>query len=211
MPAIQATKVDLTPALKETRASAPHGKLSRFGICVGASQFLVVGQVAVSLLLVVGAGLFVRTVSNLHSVQLGFNQENILIFSVNARQAGYKDAALASLYGNLLDRFRKIPGVRSGGLSDLPLVSYYWNGTGLRIPGTSLGAKELNTCLLTVDPSFLSTMQIPIILGRGIEERDLASPRVAVVNQVFADKFLRIRVRWAAPLASATLRTPPTS
>jgi len=189
VPAIQATKVDLTPALKETRASAPHGKLSRFGICVGASQFLVVGQVAVSLLLVVGAGLFVRTVSNLHSVQLGFNQENILIFSVNARQAGYKDAALASLYGNLLDRFRKIPGVRSGGLSDLPLVSYYWNGTGLRIPGTSLGAKELNTCLLTVDPSFLSTMQIPIILGRGIEERDLASPRVAVVNQVFADKF----------------------
>jgi predicted permease len=188
-PAIQATKLNLTPALKETRASAPHGTPSRLGVRVGTSQFLVIGQMAVSLLLVVGAGLFVRTVSKLHSVQLGFNQENILIFSVNARQAGYKDAALARLYGELLDRFRKIPGVRGAGLSDLPLVSHYWNDEGLTIPGAPPGVKPLNTCLLAVDSSFLATMQIPVVMGRGIEERDLASPRVAVVNQVFANKF----------------------
>ncbi len=180
-PAIQATRLDLAPALKESSANAPHGKVARLS-----SQFLVVGQIAISLLLVIGAGLFVRTVSNLHSVQLGFNQENLLLFSVNARQAGYKDAALARLYGDLLERFRTIPGVRGAGLSSLPLVSYYWNDERLTIPGA---VKPLDTCVLTVDPAFLATMQIPVVLGRGIEERDLTAPAVAVVNQVFADKF----------------------
>jgi predicted permease len=188
-PAIQATKVDLTPALKETRASAPHGKVSRLKVRLGASQFLVIGQMAVSLLLVIGAGLFVRTVSNLHSVHLSFNQENVLIFSVNARQAGYKDAALARLYGDLLDRLRAIPGVRSAGLSDFPLVSQYWKDERLTIPGAPPAAKPLSTCVMRVDPSFLATMQIPLSLGRGIEDRDMASPRVAVVNQVFASRF----------------------
>jgi macrolide transport system ATP-binding/permease protein len=188
-PAIQATKVDLTPALKETRASTPHGKVSRLGDRLSASQFLVVGQTAVSLLLVIGAGLFVRTVSNLHSVQLGFNQENLLIFSMNARQAGYTDAALARLYGDLLDRLRAIPGVRSAGLSNFPLVSQYWDDERLTIPGAPPAPRPLSTCVMRVDSSFLDTMQIPVVLGRGLEDRDIALPRVVVVNQVFASKF----------------------
>ena len=182
-PAIQATNVDLTPALKEVRAGARH----RRGL--GANRILVVAQMAISLLLVIGAGLFVRTVSNLHSVQLGFNQENVLIFGMNARHDGYKDDALARLYGNLLDGFREIPGVRGGGLSDFPLVSQYWNSERLIIPGAPPAAKPLDTCVMRVDPAFLATMQIPLVLGRGIEERDMAAPRVAVVNQAFASKY----------------------
>jgi macrolide transport system ATP-binding/permease protein len=187
-PAIQATSVDLTPALKQTRASAPRRR--RLGLRLGANHFLVVAQIAISLLLVIAAGLFVHTVSNLHSVELGFNRENVLLFSLNARQAGYKDAALARVYAGLRDRFRTIPGVRSAGLSDFPLVSHYWNSERVTIPGAPAPAgRPPETCLLKVDPSFLSTMQIPVLLGRGIEERDIASPRVAVVTEKFAATF----------------------
>ena len=185
-PAIQSTKIDLTPALKETRASAPAGRTHRIGL----SQALVASQIALSLLLVFGAGLFVRTLSNIHSVELGFNQENLLQFSLNARQAGYKDAAVAQFYGNLLGEFRRVPGVRNAGLSQFPLVSYYWNSTGVAIPGApKTEGRKPETAIMPVDPSFLDTMQIPILLGRGIEERDLTSPKVAVVTEQFAKKF----------------------
>ncbi len=189
-PAIQATGIDLTPALKETRASAPRGRVGRLGFRLRGNQLLVVAQIAISLLLVISAGLFVRTVSNLHSVELGFNREHVLLFSLNARQAGYKDAALSRFYAGLRDRFRTIPGVRSAAVSDFPLVSHYWNSERVTVPGApAQTGRPRETGLLKVDPSFLATMQIPIILGRGIEERDMASPRIAVVNEMFAAKF----------------------
>ena len=138
-PAIQSTKIDLTPALKETRASAPRG---RFRHAVGANQLLVVSQIALSLLLVIAANLFVRTVSNLNKIDLGFNRENILIFSLNARQAGYKDAALGRFYADMRDRFRTIPGVRSAGLSDFSLIADYWNSQDLVIPGAPASGRQ---------------------------------------------------------------------
>jgi predicted permease len=188
-PAIQATRVDLTPALKETRASAQRGSGRRLGISL--SHALVASQIAISLLVVVAAGLFGRTLSNLQSVELGFNKENILLFSLNARQAGYKDAALGQFYVDLLDRFRRLPSVRSSGLSQFALAVGSWNSQGLKIPGkTPKPGANLETCYVPVDASFLSTMQIPIVLGRGFEPRDMTSPRVAVVTEQFAKKFL---------------------
>jgi macrolide transport system ATP-binding/permease protein len=189
-PAMQATNVDLTPALKETRVSAPRGRIRPLGLRLGANQFLVVAQIAISLLLVIAAGLFVHTVSNLHSVELGFNQENVLLFSLNARQAGYKDAALARFYAGLRDRFRTIPGVRGAGISNFPLVSRYWNSQSVTVPGAPAQAgRPSETALLEVDSTFLATMQIPVLLGRGIEERDMTSSRVAAVNEKFAARF----------------------
>lgn len=185
-PALQSTRVDVTAALKETRASEPRRRSRRFGL----GHVLVTVQIGLSLLLVVAAGLFVRTLSNLHSVNLGFNQEKLLLFSLDARQAGYKDAALAQFYHDLLNRFRQIPEVKSAGLSQFSLLAGYWNSQLIRIPGAPPAAGEQpDTCVLTVDPGFLPTMQIPILLGRGLEERDLASPRVALVNEAFVKKF----------------------
>jgi macrolide transport system ATP-binding/permease protein len=185
-PALQSTRLDLTGALKESRASEARGRSQRFGL----GHALVAVQIALSLLLVVGAGLFVRTLANLHSVNLGFNEEKVLLFNLDARRAGYKDAALAQFYGDLLNRFRQIPGVKSAGLSEFSLVSGYWNSLLIRIPGAPPQAGEpLQTCVTAVDPGFLPTMQIPILLGRGLEERDLASPRVAVVTEAFVKKF----------------------
>ncbi len=183
-PAMQSTRVDLTAALKQVRANEAGGRWRRFGL----GHLLVTAQIGLSLLLVVGAGLFVRTVANLHSVNLGFNQENLLLFSLDAKQAGYKDAALGHFYGDLLDRFRRIPGVTSVGLSQFPVVASYWNSANIHIPGVALPEGE-ETSVTPVNPGFLATMQIPILVGRGLEERDLTSPRVAVVTEVFVKKF----------------------
>ena len=189
-PAIQSTRVDLTPALKEARASAQRGPRRRGSLGISLSQVLVASQIAISLLLVVAAGLFGRTFSNLQSVDLGFNRENVLLFGLNARQAGYKDAALAQFYADLLKEFRRLPGVRSAGLSQFPLAIGSLNTTHVTIPGASPTAgPKPETCYIPVDPSFLATMQIPILLGRGLDERDMSSTRVAVVTEQFAKKF----------------------
>jgi macrolide transport system ATP-binding/permease protein len=82
VPALQCTKVDLVTALKETRATQPHTRHSFLPIST--TQFLLIPQLAISLLLLITAGLFVRTLSNLGSVNLGFNRENLLLFEINA-------------------------------------------------------------------------------------------------------------------------------
>ncbi len=186
-PAIQATKVDFTPALKENRlqGSGAHGR--RFRPRLG--QSLIVLQIAVSLLLVIGAGLFVRTLANLHAIDVGFNRENLLLVSLNGRQGGYRDAALARFYAGLLDRFREIPGVRAASASNFPLVAHYVNDADVHRPRPDAAAGRSSTDLLNVDPAFLETMQIPVLLGRSLEPADLASPNVAVVNQKFASTF----------------------
>jgi macrolide transport system ATP-binding/permease protein len=186
-PALQATKVDFTPALKEGRAqNSPRGG-RRFQPRLG--HALIVAQIAISLLLVIGAGLFIRTLSNLHSIDVGFNRENILLVNINGREGGYRDAALARFYTGLLDRFRGIPGVRAATASDLPLVAQYINNTRVTIPGHPVQPGDASTECLNVDPDFLATMQIPVMLGRNLQRQDLASPAVAVVNQKFASVF----------------------
>jgi predicted permease len=182
-PAIRATKVDLAPALKQTRAGTQrtHGRLSRL---------LVASQIALSLLLVVAAGLFGRTLSNLQAIPLGFDKENLLLFHLNARQAGYQKLALAQFYSDLLDDFHRIPGVRSAALSQFPLAAGSWNETRVTISGPApLDVVKPVTCYMPVDPGFFPTMQIPILMGRGLLPRDLSSPAVAVVNQQFVRKY----------------------
>ena len=145
---------------------------------------LVVAQIAISLLMLVAAGLFLRTLSNLQSIELGFNRENLLLFSLNARQVGHGDPEIASFYADLQKRFAAIPGVRNASLSDFALVAGMTMGLPISVP--EVDRFPANSVLM-VGPSFFSTMQIPILLGREIEERDQSgSPRVAVVNEAFA-------------------------
>jgi predicted permease len=187
-PAIAATRVDITPALKETRASAP----SRRGHRIGLSQVLVVSQIALSLLLMLGAALFVRTLANLHSVETGFNQKSLLTFNLDASQAGYKDAALKVFYADMNERFRALPGVRAATVSDMPLIANANHGTGVIVPGVrkQAGHDGPSTSYISVGPTFFETMQIPILLGRSIDSRDVdGGPLAAVVNEVFAKKY----------------------
>jgi macrolide transport system ATP-binding/permease protein len=179
-PALQATRADVVLALKQVRASEGRGRMRP-----GLSHALVVSQIGLSLLMLVAAGLFVRTLANLQSVNVGFNRENLLLFELDARKAGHKDPEISSFYGDLQKRLGAVPGVVSASLSSESLIDA---GSGLPIflPGKP---EDDATRYLTVGSGFFKTMQIPIVAGRGIEERDqLNSPQVAVISELFARK-----------------------
>jgi len=177
-PAFQATRVDLTPALKVVRSGASRRRGRRLTL----SRALVVSQIALTLLILVAAGLFLRTLSNLHSIQIGFNGDQLLTFAINARQAGYRDPGIMGLYDRLRAEFAAIPGVQHVTLSDSALIGSGFSGTNVTVPG----GVSRSSHVLTVGPDFFTTLQIPLLRGRQIEERDRpGAPYVAVVNQEF--------------------------
>jgi macrolide transport system ATP-binding/permease protein len=188
-PALEATKADVAPGLKESRAAA--SRLPRFALLFGMGQSLVAGEIALSLILVVAAGLFVKTLIKLHSVSAGLNTEKLLVFSLDAADAGYDERRGALLYESLLQRFAALAGVRGATMTNGPLVAGSSTSTGVVIPGMQVEQdRKLSTNLTFAGPSFFETMQIPILLGRSIGEQDTAdAPHVAVVNEVFATKF----------------------
>src|SRR6185436_3800233 len=121
-PAWRATGLDLATSLKQNRRTT--GVVSRL------SKGLIVAQVALSLLLLVGAGVFIRTLYNLQRVNLGFNQENLLLFRLQPQQGGYKDEGLVRFYQQLLARLDNLPGVRAATFGKVPLIAAenYVNG-----------------------------------------------------------------------------------
>ena len=182
-PALQATKVDFTAGLREART---HGTESRWrGVTL--RHFLIASQIAISMLLVLTAGLFLRTLVKLHSIDVGFNRENVLLVAVNGRQGGYRGQDLARFYEELLRKFRELPGVRAASASQFPLVSHFLNTEGVHIAGSDKPDRDSDA--LAVDPQFFTTMQIPLLAGRDLRREDLATPGVAVVNEKFARQF----------------------
>jgi predicted permease len=182
-PAVQATRPELIPALKDTGVFT-GGKLARHRLPrLKLQQALVVGQIALLMLLLVGAGLFARTLANLQSVPLGFNPENVLLFDINAPQAGYPEAGAASYYQQLHERFAGIPGVRAATVSHSSLPRA---GRGHPI---SLDGKRLEGTyrLMQTGPRFFTTMQIPLLAGREFDERDRAAAIApGVISELFA-------------------------
>ncbi|HEX3878464.1 MAG TPA: ABC transporter permease, partial [Bryobacteraceae bacterium] len=177
-PAIQSTRPDVMPALKNGRGGGSRRH---------AQHILVVAQIAISFLMLVAAGLFVRTLDRLHSVQLGYARENILLFSLNARQAGHRDPEIVTFYADLRKRFESIPGVSSATLSQSSIISAGRAGGAYR--GTmKIGAVTvLGASVMAAGPRFLTTMQIPILAGREIDDRDqTGSTPVAVISERLA-------------------------
>jgi macrolide transport system ATP-binding/permease protein len=184
-PAIQSTRADVMSTLKNVRGSLSRIRAPLGFLRMNLSHVLVVSQIAISLLLLVAAGLFVRTVSNLHSVQLGFNREDVLLFELNARQAGHREPEIATFYADLRRQLAAIPGVRHASLAHASLI-----GAGRQLAISVSGTPAPGTRVLNTGPEFFTTMQIPIRLGREIDERDQpASPPVAVVNELFAGTY----------------------
>jgi predicted permease len=191
-PAWRTTQVELTPSLKDgSRASS---SIHRSFL----SRGLVVVQVALSLLLLVGAGLFVRTLVNLQRVDPGFNTQNLLLFAVEPGLIGYKDDKLRQLYQQISERMETVPGVQAVTFSRLPLLSYSSSSSSVflrealsatpdsegRIKPSGDGYRH------TVRENFLAAMGIPLLQGRTFGPQDTVnSPRVAVVNQTFANQY----------------------
>jgi macrolide transport system ATP-binding/permease protein len=137
--------------------------------------------------MLVAAGLFARTLSNLQSIQLGFNRQNVLLFRLNARQAGHRDPEIISFYRDLQDRFSAIPGVRAASASNSPLLG---EGTwaGYVLPVGQQGSAATNILMTT--PGFFQTMQIPVLLGRPFDERDQpGSQPVAIVSETYVKRY----------------------
>ncbi|MDA0206481.1 MAG: ABC transporter permease [Acidobacteria bacterium] len=180
-PALEATRVDLAPALKAARIGATRGRARRIGL----SQILVVAQIALSLVLVLGALLFVLTMTSLRAVELGFNAENILTFNLNASNAGYEGAALTAFYARMEERLSQLAGVSAATVTNAPLAE-----RAFRTPFVFAEDRKGGGGWNSVGPTFFETMQIPILRGRGIDSRDVeGGPNAVVVNEAFAKTY----------------------
>ncbi len=182
-PAWRATRMDLAPRLKESAASTtPHR---------GAARLLVASQIAISVVLLFGAGLFVRTLRNLDGQDLGFTRENLLLFEVDPERSGYKGASGIALNGRLLEEMQRLPGVRSATFSQMALLSGWRNTSPTGTDGPPLPAGQPNEIYYNrVGPRFFETMGMRVVLGRGIGLRDTEQGRTAaVVNEAWARAF----------------------
>src|SRR5262245_13308746 len=176
-PAWRATSLDLATSLKQGRRT--KGAVSRL------SKGLIVVQVAISLLLLVGAGLFIRTLYNLQRVNLGFNQENLLLFQLEPQQSGYKDAQLLQFYQQLFAGSDSVPGVRAATFGRVPLIADDNWFVNISLPGKQ--EKIANPARQTVRENYFTTMEIPLLRGRDFTAQDdHRAPKVAIVNQTFA-------------------------
>ena len=203
-PAMQLARPALMPTLKDTSVTDRRGRVRQGLPRPSAAQALVVAQIAISLLLLVAASLFVRTLSNLQSIPLGFNRDNVLLFEVNAPQAGYPEARVPAFYAELRRRLLEIPGVRHATLSHASLIR-----AGRAHPITVNGVAARGHRVLQTGAGFFTTMQIPIVRGREIEDRDRQGTLpVAVVSDLFARTYFgeenplgqRIKVGGSSPL-----------
>jgi predicted permease len=185
-PALQGTRVDISESLKENaRNTAGAGKRMTF------AKSLVSAQIALSLPLVVGAGLFLRTLWNLQSVELGYSKEKLLAIRVDALTAGYKDTQRAMLYNEIADRLRALPGVRAVAYSENGLFSGNESGDPVDVEGFVHNSKDhAHAAYDQIGPGYFSGIGIPLLLGREIELRDTAnSLRVCVINEAFAKRY----------------------
>jgi predicted permease len=178
-PAWRATSVDSNPMIKATLGSRGH-----------LGRVLVSVQVALSVVLLVGAGLFVRTLVSLSNVDLGFRAERVLTFQTDPSRNGIKEQRLADLYARMIEKIAAIPGVESVGTSHQGLIQGSESDSRIFIPGSQPGPNKV-VYTLNVSSSFLETMRIPVILGRGLAPGDgPSSPQVVVVNETFVSEYL---------------------
>ncbi len=198
VPALSCTRLQLTPALKKGPDTAFGTGRGARSLRVGFRDALVASQIAISLLLLIGAGLFVRTLTKLANQDLGFEHRNLLVFGIDPTQAGYKGEKLAHLYQELQRRIEALPGVRSASLSVHTPVG---GGEGTRDiwiqgyvpkPGEAKVRADgsIDTYTHFVGSRFFETFGIPLLLGRTIGDGDVpGAPEVGVVNRAFAREY----------------------
>ena len=184
-PAWRAARRDLTLALKDSNRAGAAA--SRAWITRG----LVIAQVALSLVLLVGAGLFVRTLGNLRGVDMGFNEQQLLTFGVRPAAGGYEGERLRQFYADVAARLDAIPGAVTSTFAQMPLVARHMYGGSLLLPGeTESTAERHGSNFLMVRENFLQAMEIPVVRGRGFRPTDNASgQRVAVISEQLAREY----------------------
>jgi predicted permease len=188
-PAFRGSRINVGPALKDSSGGSA-GAAKATGRRIGLGSCLVVAQVALSVVVLVGAGLLVRTLTNLRKVNPGFDTHNLLLFGINPTLAGYKVERSQTLYRELQARLTSVPGVISASYSSDTLLSNGLWTSGVHIEGQSKDS-TVQTDMLAVGAEFFETMRLPLIAGRTFSKSDFQSGRaVAVVNRTFGQRFL---------------------
>ena len=187
-PALQSAKLDLNSTLRGDTAGAGRSR-SRL------RNALVAGQVAMSLLLLSAAGLFVRALDKGHRVDIGFDAENVAVVTLDAGTSGYDEARARALYGELHGRLAALPGVTAVGFTRILPLSMNSTGIDAAVPGYTPPAGreggEFPLSIDEVDAGYRAVTRIPIVAGRGIApEDDERAPRVVVVNETFVRELM---------------------
>ena len=182
-PAWRSAAVNVSSTLKEAGRGLT-GSSARIGI----GKILVMGQIAISVMLLIGAGWFLRTLRNLQNVDVGYPREKLVLVDVDLLTAGYSGERLPIAYNELRDRLARIPGVRAVTYSQNGLFSGSESGDRITVEGYKLQKREDSSARFDrVGPNYFLTVGIPLLLGRDIGSQDVASgPSVCVVNEAFA-------------------------
>jgi len=183
-PALRATSVNVSAALKETSRSIA-GSRSML------TRALLVLQVAVSLVLLIAAGLFLRTLNNLRHVDVGFNTQNLVVFRVNPALNRYDDKKSNAVIEEIATRVKGVAGVRAVGVSSVPLLANNVSSTGIFRPGRTYAPRQSDDIyILQVSPDYFKTMEMPLVAGRGFTDRDNSTaPKVVIINERAARKY----------------------
>jgi predicted permease len=188
----------LTPALRGVRMSGQASLEARSRNLTASrrerilGRTLVVGQVALSLVLMVSAGLLVHTLHNLETLDPGFSRNSVLLFGLDPAKAGYKGERAAELRHELLDRIQHVPGVRSASFSFLtPIGGGGWDNVARFVEGyTPYPGEDMDVYLNAVGARYFETLGTPLLLGRDFDARDRsASTLVALINETMARRF----------------------
>jgi len=178
VPAFFATRLDVAPSLKEGRATTSSPKRNRL------ARALAVAQVAFSLVLLIAAGLFLRSLNNLTGVDSGFDKNNVLVMGIDPAASGYKDdARLESMMQRVEERVGSLPGISGTSFVFSLFDGGSWSDS-IQVPGRMESDSDPNVNHNVVGPQFFDALKMPIVLGRGLDERDTpASRKVAVINE----------------------------
>lgn len=181
-PALRATRPDVSSSMKETSRSIVRSRTF-------SGKVLLAAQVALSVVVLIGAGLFLQTLENLRSVEVGFDTQNLVVFSVVPRLNGYDAVQVGRLYDRLHEELSRVPGVESVSHSQFALLGGQINrGRMFAQDAPVTDQPGISALMMAVSPEFLDTMQIPILRGRGIESRDTLpnAPVVGLINEAMA-------------------------
>jgi predicted permease len=183
-PALRATSLNVSAALKETSRSIA-GSRSLL------TRALLVLQVAVSLVLLIAAGLFLRTLNNLRHVDVGFNTQNLVVFRVNPALNRYDDKKSNAVIEEIATRLKGVAGVRAVGVSSVPLLANNVSSTGMFRQGRTYAPRQSDGInVLQVSADYFKTMEMPLVAGRGFTERDnQTAPKVVIINDTAARKY----------------------
>src|SRR5215469_7540411 len=183
-PAWQSTRIAAHAGVRESgSATASHQRL-RF------DKTLVIGQIAICATLLMGAGLFVRTLFNLDRIPLGFESSHILLFRLDLPRARYSDAQMTAFFKQLDERLASLPGVRSVTVSNIGIIGDGHSGANFNVLGRPKQKDPARVQTNGVGTDFFETLGIPILQGRAFNRHDNStSPKVAVVNRALAEKF----------------------